>query len=323
MPPSVHESLSLANAPLPEGMDEAQTQQASGGWWPGPASGPCAQAWRDEHRAALALLWVNQGAKEPRLLASNIQHLTQMVFDLVHRRPQACNSQAKIDPEDERVVLRTLGVFLSQKGPKDDRLNIDPLFYLVEDLFQRWTARGCEGAVISPPASGVVRWKNRPSSGEATYHHWIGDLIRRGFISGAPYGRQMDTLKPWRALRPGLETFLDGWISGQPKCDSKSEEEENTTAKRRLTPTGAGCLALRSMATIIPRRIPPATADRLEQLERWMGPGKIEFSAELVATQQAAWDRYILERHLRSVHTSKKDEASKFHRAQSSRARRM
>jgi hypothetical protein len=71
-----------------------------------------------------------------------------------------------------------------------------------------------------------------------------------------------------------------------------------------LIKIGLFALNLQAMATIISRRIPPATADRLEQFQQWTGDVSKKLNLDLFSTQQASWDRYVLERSLRGVPTA-------------------
>jgi hypothetical protein len=279
-------------------MEPNEANHSSGGmWFSRPARDKLSQNWRIFHKDALAA--IEDPTNAPYILRT---YQTGPLDHLVRGLIKPVRHHKGVDPDDQHDVLRNLGRLLAARPKimKDDAETLNPLCYVIAELFCCWTVRGCESVLFVKNSNLSVKdRKIQKMEAERKFGPWFIQLTKKAaerndqrYDEGLSY-----IMEPWSRLRPGMEAFLEGWASGV-----KEEYRSTSSATRsRQTDTGLGCMALRTMATINTRRIPQETAERLAALEAWMGPGENQLSNEIVSTQQAAWDRYLLERSMRGL----------------------
>jgi hypothetical protein len=291
----------------PKYMSKEEVLIANDKFWLKPAKDEQAKIWRTSlwrtsHRAALALLHRSNQEKPFRLFVRQAEDLRILFYSLAHRDQNLSEKHPRVNLEDLNFLMHRMEQYLARQTPDQRKgKNTDnPLIYFINELFEHWTARGCEGASISPPESGTIAWKSRPSSKDQVFPNWIQVLSERATPNIEIHGKHLDILKPWGTLRKQMETFLNGW-RGEVE---ETEEQTRALAKGSHTSIGLSGMALRSMATIITRCLPPKTVDQLYQLENWIGPGHFTITDSLVSSHQVAWDRYLIERSLRQVRVS-------------------
>lgn len=266
-------------------------------WWTGETCDQEAAKWRESHKVALLALEQEWGA----IGHIYIEDLARLVQSLVSKKPAG----PKASPADQRTVFQNLGRLTAQHWPMEGGyLEETPLGYVLADVFRTWAACGCQGGVITPSASGVVRWVTNPKAGECTYRHWSETLINAACGETGYYLSLVDRQQPWRTLRREVDAFLEGWAMSAAAPTGNGDTIAMGPTRLQQGPIGLCCLALRSIVTLNPRRLSQTTAERLARLEEWMGPTaatKRRLPRGEVAQQQVAWDRYLLERTGRLV----------------------